>query len=64
MFMTLKSFQKLVNRGVLSEGDSPQLLGVFLSCASGYADLPSSEGLQQEGQSLLFRTYRDHQNPA
>ena len=27
-----ESFQKLVNRGVLTEGDSPQLLGVFLSC--------------------------------
>lgn len=51
-----ESFQKLVNRGVLSEGDSPQLLGVFLSCASGYADLPSSEGLQQEG---LFRALLD-----
>jgi hypothetical protein len=46
----------LVNRGVLTEGDSPQLLGVFLSCASGYADLPSSEGLQQEG---LFRALLD-----
>ncbi len=51
-----ESFQKLVNRGVLTEGDSPQLLGVFLSCASGYADLPSSEGLQQEG---LFRALLD-----
>lgn len=47
-----ESFQKLLNRGLLTEGDSPQLLGVFLSCASGFADLPSSEGLQQEG---LFR---------
>lgn len=51
-----ESFQKLVNRGVLTEGDSPQLLGVFLSCASGYADLPSSEGLQQEE---LFRALLD-----
>lgn len=51
-----ESFQKLVNRGVLTEGDSPQLLGVFLSCASGYADLPSSEGLQHEG---LFRALLD-----
>lgn len=47
-----ESFQKLVNRGLLAEGDSPQLLGVFLSCASGYADLPSNAGLQHEG---LFR---------
>lgn len=51
-----ESFQKLVNRGLLTEGDSPQLLGVFLSCASGYADLPSSESLQQEG---LFRALLD-----
>lgn len=50
-----ESFQKLVNRGP-HRRDSPQLLGVFLSCASGYADLPSSEGLQQEG---LFRALLD-----
>lgn len=51
-----ESFQKLVNRGLLTESDSPQLLGVYLSCASGYADLPSSEGLLQEG---LFRALLD-----
>ncbi|KWI57494.1 ORC-CDC6 family AAA ATPase [Burkholderia pseudomallei] len=51
-----ESFQKLLNRGLLTEDDSPQLLGVYLSCASGYADLPSSEGLQQEG---LFRALLD-----
>lgn len=51
-----ESFQKLVSRGLLSESDSPQLLGVYLSCASGYADLPSSEELQQEG---LFRALLD-----
>ncbi len=51
-----ESFQKLVSLGVLSEDDSPQMLGVFLSCASGYADLPSSEGLEQEG---LFRALFD-----
>lgn len=51
-----ESFQKLLNRGLLTEGDSPQLLGVFLSCASGFADLPSSEDLQQEG---LFRALLD-----
>lgn len=50
-----ESFQKLLNRGLLTEGDSPQLLGVYLSCASGYADLPSSEGLK-EG---LFRALLD-----
>lgn len=51
-----ESFQKLLNRGLLTEGESPQLLGVYLSCASGYADLPSNEGLQQEG---LFRALLD-----
>ncbi|MDI1340311.1 MAG: hypothetical protein Q7K57_00555 [Burkholderiaceae bacterium] len=51
-----ESFQKLVNRGLLTEGDSPQLLGVFLSCASGYADLPANERLEQEG---LFRALLD-----
>jgi hypothetical protein len=47
-----ESFQKLVSLGLLSEHDSPQLLGVYLSCASGYADLPSSEAWHQDG---LFR---------
>ena len=51
-----ESFQKLLNRGLLTEGESPQLLGVYLSCASGYSDLPSSEGLQHEG---LFRALLD-----
>ena len=51
-----ESFQKLVNRGLLSESDSPQMLGVFLSCASGYADLPPTDRLQQEG---LFRALLD-----
>jgi hypothetical protein len=51
-----ESFQNLLNRGLLTEGESPQLLGVYLSCASGYADLPSSESLQQEG---LFRALLD-----
>lgn len=50
-----ESFKSLVNRGLLSDDHSPQLLGVYLSCASGYADLPSSEGLQ-EG---LFRALLD-----
>jgi hypothetical protein len=50
-----ESFKNLVNRGLLSDDHSPQLLGVYLSCASGYADLPSSEGLQ-EG---LFRALLD-----
>lgn len=51
-----ESFQRLVNRGLLTEGDSPQLLGVYLSCASGYADLPSGAGLEHDG---LFRALLD-----
>jgi hypothetical protein len=51
-----ESFQKLLNRGLLTDDDSPQLVGVYLSCASGYADLPSGEALQHEG---LFRALLD-----
>ena len=51
-----ESYQKLVARGVLEEQDSPNFLGVLLSCASGYADLPPSENLGQEG---LFRALLD-----
>jgi hypothetical protein len=51
-----ESFQRLVSRGLLDEQDSPQLLGVFLSCASGYADLPPAEVVKQEG---LFRALLD-----
>jgi hypothetical protein len=51
-----ESFQRLLKLGVLSENDSPQLLGVFLTCASGYADLPPGESFQQAG---LFRALLD-----
>jgi hypothetical protein len=51
-----ESFQRLMNRGLLTEGDSPQLLGVYLSCASGYADLPSGAGLEHDG---IFRALLD-----
>jgi len=47
-----ETFQQLVGCGVLSEQDGPQLLGVFLSCAIGYADLPPGTSTAQEG---LFR---------
>jgi hypothetical protein len=51
-----ESFQKLVSRGVLAEHESPEFLGVFLSCASGYADLPPGEDLKEDG---LFRALLD-----
>lgn len=50
-----ESFQRLVAHEVLSNEDSPSFLGVVLSCAAGYADLPPSEH-QQEG---LFRALLD-----
>jgi hypothetical protein len=51
-----ESFQKLVARGILDEQEGPQLLGVLISCASGYADLPPGANLAQEG---LFRALLD-----
>ena len=51
-----ESFQKLVSRGVLDDQDRPQFLGVLLSCASGYADLPPGADIKQEG---LFRALLD-----
>lgn len=50
------SFRYLVARGVLHEQDGPQLLGALLSCASGYADLPSGATIAQDG---IFRALFD-----
>lgn len=44
-----ESYRKLVGRGVLEEQNGPQVLGVLLSCASGYADLPPGIDIKQEG---------------
>jgi len=51
-----ESIQRLVARRVLNDIEGPQLLGVLLSCASGYADLPPSAPFVQEG---LFRALLD-----
>lgn len=51
-----ESFQRLIARGVLDDQDGPQVLGVLLSCASGYADLPPGANITQEG---LFRALLD-----
>lgn len=51
-----ESFKHLVLRGVVDEQDGPQMLGVILSCASGYADLPPGAELANEG---LFRALLD-----
>jgi hypothetical protein len=47
-----ESYKGLLSRGVFDAQLGPQLLGVFLSCASGYADLPPGASGAQEG---LFR---------
>ena len=47
-----ESYQGLLSRGIFDAHTGPQLLGIFLSCASGYADLPPGAAGAQEG---LFR---------
>jgi hypothetical protein len=47
-----ESYQRLLARGIFDQQAGPQSLGVFLSCASGYADLPPGAAIGQEG---LFR---------
>jgi len=50
-----ESYQRLASRDLLNE-EGPQLLGVYLSCASGYADLPPGATFKEEG---LFRALLD-----
>ncbi len=51
-----ESYQRLNAQGIIDEDNGPQLLGVLLSCASGYADLPPGATIEQEG---LFRALLD-----
>jgi hypothetical protein len=51
-----EAFQRLVTREIMHEQNGPQMLGVLLSCASGYADLPPGATIAQEG---LFRALLD-----
>lgn len=51
-----ESCQRLVAFNVLSEPGGPQVLGVLLSCASGYADLPPGATSANEA---LFRALLD-----
>src|SRR3990167_921219 len=44
-----ESFPQFVSKGVLSDLEGPKLLGVMISCASGYADLPPSASTIEEG---------------
>src|SRR5580704_8116251 len=53
---TNEAYRSLVARELLHDKDGPQLLGVLLSCASGYADLPPSSTDAQDG---LFRALLD-----
>lgn len=46
------AYQRLAARGIIDETEGPQMLGVLLSCASGYADLPAGATFADEG---LFR---------
>jgi hypothetical protein len=52
----IESYQRLVSFQIMNEASGPQVLGVLLSCASGYADLPPGATLNQEG---LFRALLD-----
>jgi hypothetical protein len=49
-----ESFRRLAAQGVVSD-DGPELLGVYLSCASGYADLPPGSAAEDG----LFRALLD-----
>lgn len=51
-----EAVQRLQERGVLDSDEGPQMLGVLLSCAAGYADLPPGASLEQSG---LFRALFD-----
>ena len=51
-----ESLQRLVARGAIAEDSGPAVLGIFLSCSSGYADLPPAAQLAQEG---TFRALLD-----
>lgn len=51
-----ETYNELVARGVLDDNHGPQTLGVLLSCAAGYADLPPGTSSVSEG---MFRALFD-----
>lgn len=60
-----ESFPLFVEKGVLDDQAGPRLLGIMISCASGYADLPPSASAIEEGPfralldcRVLLRTIR------
>ncbi|MBN8214259.1 MAG: hypothetical protein J0M09_15145 [Xanthomonadales bacterium] len=44
-----ESFPLFVEKGVLDDQEGPRLLGILISCASGYADLPAGASSIEEG---------------
>lgn len=51
-----ESYRHLADRGALDDKLGPQILGVLLSCAAGYADLPPGAASANDG---LFRALFD-----
>lgn len=51
-----ETYKQLVERGVIDDNHGPETLGVQITCASGYADLPP--GASQAGEGL-FRALLD-----
>lgn len=51
-----ESYRYFAERGVVDEADGPRILGVLLSCAAGYADLPPGASTVNDG---LFRALLD-----
>ncbi|QND79579.1 hypothetical protein H4W19_14695 [Pseudoxanthomonas mexicana] len=50
-----ESFPQFVEKGAVNDQDGPQLLGVLLSCASGYADLlPTASPIEEGPFRALF----------
>jgi hypothetical protein len=50
------AYQALAEKGLIDDEKGPQLLGALLSCASGYADLPSGT---EHSDANLFRALLD-----
>ncbi|HYG34747.1 MAG TPA: hypothetical protein VEC99_08190, partial [Clostridia bacterium] len=51
-----ESYRQLVERGVIDDDHGPETLGVQITCAAGYADLPPGASQAREG---LFRALLD-----
>jgi len=63
---TEESYQRFLARGVFHPANGPELIGVFLTCASGYADLPPGASPINDGifrallnSRIVLRTLRN-----